>query len=350
MWQVENLTPFAAERCWVRDRDGTETWLVAVKCTFDILPDGSTRASKEQPPVLRLPEFYGEPGRSSIKYEADLVLTKTTTDVLVVGHAHAPHGRPVTELDVGFRLGGLQKVVRVVGDREWGAFGPTPAQPFVSMPIIYERAFGGVDRLSSRPEVDWDWRNPVGCGFAVHKLHLASVAVPNIESRDAPMGAWDARPSPAGLGAIASHWQPRASHGGTYDDHWKATRQPLLPDDFDDRFFQCAPVDQQTAEFLLGGEEATLLNLSPLGILRFVLPRLHIGFETYFYDGSQEIHRQRRLHTVIFEPDFPRVSLVWHSALPCHSRVQKLERTEVTLKRSVDNREGVGAGMAGGLA
>ena len=42
MWQIDNRTPFAAERGWVRDRDGAEVWLVAVKCTFDILPDGTT--------------------------------------------------------------------------------------------------------------------------------------------------------------------------------------------------------------------------------------------------------------------------------------------------------------------
>jgi hypothetical protein len=92
MWQVENRTPFAADRCWVRDRNGAEVWLVAVKCTFDIMPDGSTEVSEDQPAVLRASEHNGEPGRSSVKYEADLVLTKTTTDVIVVGHAHAPAG------------------------------------------------------------------------------------------------------------------------------------------------------------------------------------------------------------------------------------------------------------------
>ena len=102
MWQVDNRTPFAAERGWVRDRDGAEVWLVAVKCTFDIRPDGTTEVSQDQPPVLRIPEHHGEPGKSSIKYEADLVLTKKTTDVLVVGHAHARGDRPVTELECRF--------------------------------------------------------------------------------------------------------------------------------------------------------------------------------------------------------------------------------------------------------
>ena len=31
-----------------RDRNGAEVWLVAVKCTFDIMSDGSTVVSKDQ--------------------------------------------------------------------------------------------------------------------------------------------------------------------------------------------------------------------------------------------------------------------------------------------------------------
>jgi hypothetical protein len=78
-----------------------------------------------------------------------------------------------------------------------------------------------------------------------------------------------------------------------------------------------------------------LLNLTPASDLRFALPKVYLGFETRFYDGSREIHRKRALHTVILEPDHesgPRVSLVWHSALPCHFKVQKLDRTVITLK------------------
>lgn len=340
MWQVDNRTPFAAERGWVRDRDGAEIWLIAVKATFDILPDGSTEASKEQPPVLRVPEYHGEPGKSSIKYEADLVPTKKTTDVLVVGHAHAPPGRTVESLDVGFRLGSMQKLLKVFGDRRWGLLGPSDPEPFDKMPLVYERAFGGMDMKSAHPERDWDWRNPVGCGYAVKKVHLDGQPVPNMEAPDRLIAAWDDRPAPAGFGAIGSHWQPRASFAGTYDERWMKTRQPLLPEDFDERFFQCAPADQQAPQFLLGGEPVTLLNLSPLGGLRFALPRIHLGFETRFYDGSREIHRERKLHTVVFEPDFPRVSLVWHSALPCHFKVQKLERTVVTLKRNLSRGDG----------
>jgi len=335
MWQIDNRTSFAAERGWVRDRDGAEIWLVAVKATFDIKPDGSVEIAKEQPPVLRVAEHYGEPGRSSVKYDADLVLTKRTTDVVVVGHAYSPAGSTVTQLDVGFKVGPIQKVLRVFGDRTWGSFGASAPQPFGKMPLVYERAYGGVDRQSKHPEKDWEWRNPVGTGFAVSGRNATGLKLPNVEDPKKLINSWSDRPPPAGIGAIASHWQPRVALAGTYDEHWMKTRQPLLAEDLDDRYFQCAPVDQQAPEFLRGGEPVLLHRLTPDGSLRFFLPKPYLGFETRFYDGRPEIHKNRKLHTVILEPDFPRVSLVWHSALPCHFKVQKLERTIVTLKTAL---------------
>jgi hypothetical protein len=285
-----------------------------------------------------MPEYNGEPGKSSIKYESDLILTKKTTDVIVVGHAYAPNGRPVEDLDVGFRVGPVQKVLRVFGDRTWTGFGPSAPRPFVKMPLVYERAFGGVDKKSEHPERDWEWRNPVGTGFAVKKANLADVPLPNIEYPDKPFRSWDDRHAPAGFGAICSHWQPRAGFAGKYDDKWMKERQPLLPADFNDHFFQCAPTDQQAPEFLRGGEPVALLNLTQGGNLKFFLPRVSLGFETHFYTGASEIHKMRQFHTVIVEPDFPRISLVWHTALPCHFRVHKLDRTIVTLKRRIGDR------------
>jgi hypothetical protein len=331
MWQVDNRTPFAAERGWVRNRDGAEIWLVALKCTFDVLADGSTRISDDQPPVLRAPEYHGEPGKSSVKYETDLVLTKPTTDVIVVGHAYAPLGRPVEQMEVGCRVGPITKVLRVTGDRVWGALGATRPEPFVKMPLVYERAYGGVDR-KAHPDRDWDWRNPVGTGFAMSRDNASGSALPNIEYPNDVVSGWKDRPRPAGFGVVASHWQPRVAFAGTYDDAWMKNRQPLVPDDFDDRFYQCAPVDQQAASPLRGGEPVVLHNLTPGGDCRFVLPKVFLGFETRFHDGSREMHRERRLHTVILEPDYPRVSLVWHTALPCHAKVQKLDRTTITLR------------------
>lgn len=337
MWEVDNRTPFAAKHGWVRDRIGAETWVVAVKATFDIMPDGITKLSKEQPPVLDMPEYHGEPGKSSIKYEADLILNKKTTDVLVIGHAYAPGCKPVTELDIGFRVGPVQKMLHVFGDRQWETFGISQVHPFIKIPLVYERAYGGVDPKSEHSDRDWDWRNPVGTGFVVSGDHATGLKLPNIEYPNELLRSKKDHPPPAGFGPICSHWQPRVSFAGTYDDNWMKNRLPLLPEDTDDRFFQCAPADQQAPDFLCGGEPCVLYRLTPEGDLRFFLPKIYFGFETRFFDGSRETHKTCVLHTVILEPDFPRVSIVWHTALPCHSKMLKLERTIVSLKAGLSN-------------
>jgi hypothetical protein len=245
----------------------------------------------------------------------------------------------VTELDVGVRVGPVQKLLKVYGDRQWGVSGrPTPAQPFVRMPLVYERAFGGVDRKSPNPDRDFFWPNPVGTGFGQQLEHVIGTALPNIEYPDQLITSWNTRPRPAGFGPVASHWQPRVQFAGTYDDGWMKNRQPLLPADFDDRFYQCAPADQQAPQLLRGGEPVVLYRLTPSGDTRCSLPKVFLGFETRFYDGTRELHTDRRLHTVILETDYPRVSLVWHSALPCHFKVQKLERTIVSLKTDINAR------------
>jgi hypothetical protein len=339
MWQVNNRTPFAVDRDWVRDRHGAEVWVVVVKATFDIKSDGSVEPSEEQPPVVRSPEYHGDPKKSSLKYDTDIVLTKNRTDVVVNGHACAPRGTSATALDVSFRVGPIEKSLRVFGDRRWNTVGISAPQPFTKMPILYERAFGGLDPKSERPDRDWDWRNPVGRGFAVDAASLDDAMLPNIEWPHRLISSRTDRPEPAGYGAIASHWQPRVSFAGTYDDHWIQTRHPLLPEDLDDRFFQCVGSDQQAPGYLSGGESVQLTNLTPDGVLEFTLPKLYLGFDTHFHGGDHLIHDRRHLHTVVLEPDYPRLSLVWQSTLACHSKVHKLRHTIVTLKDLIAGNE-----------
>ena len=344
MWQIDNRTPFAAAQGWVRDRDGAEVWLVVVKATFDVLRDGSVAPSAVQPQPVRAPEYYGPPGESSIRRDSDFVLTKCTTDVLVDGDAHAPGGRPVEELDIGFRVGPMRKLLRVFGDRRWGSFGKSAPEPFAQMPIVYERAYGGVDPRSSRPERDWEWRNPVGTGYATSAANALDLALPNVEAGDRLIANWDDRPEPAGFGPVASHWQPRAGLAGTYDAQWEADRQPLLPLDCDDRFFQCAPADQQAASFLAGGEQVTVLNMSSSGRLDFRLPEPSFSMVTTFGDGEYRTHLPPKLHTLIVEPGLSRFSMVWHSALECHAKVYKLDATRIDWRcepLDADSRESV---------
>jgi hypothetical protein len=205
--------------------------------------------------------------------------------------------------------------------------------------MVYERAYGGVD-LSTRdtPSPQWDVRNPIGTGFAVSASAVDGMRLPNIEYPDQPITRWKDRPAPAGFGPVCAHWQPRASFAGTYDERWERERLPLLPEDFDDRHYQCAPADQQPPEFLRGGELVVLVNLTPASELRFTLPRDYLAFETFFVTGEREIHRRPLLHTVLIETDRPRVSMVWQTALQCHPKVHRLQRTRVTRKDVLSER------------
>src|SRR5262245_47791026 len=119
MWQVANGTPFMATGMWARDRDGAEVWLVAVRCTFRINPDGTTAVADVQEPPVVAPRFRGTPASSSLLYDTDFYVTKPTTDLLLHGHAYAPGGRPTRAVDVTLRVGDVRKALRITGDRPY---------------------------------------------------------------------------------------------------------------------------------------------------------------------------------------------------------------------------------------
>src|SRR5439155_1509221 len=71
----------------------------------------------------QLPIFTGDIVKdkdpSSTRFESDLVPFKPCTDVVLVGRAYAPEGKPVTEMVAGLRVGQLRCGVAVIGDRKW---------------------------------------------------------------------------------------------------------------------------------------------------------------------------------------------------------------------------------------
>gem|GEM_PF-4352430 len=95
--------------------------------------------------------------------------------------------------------------------------------------------------------------------------------------------------------------KPRASYGGTYDEKWEKTQNPFLPKDFDIKYYQHAPEDQQIKGYLKGGEQVNLKNLHPDGDLTFKLPKLRINCLTVI--DKTDIEHRPNLHTVITNPD-----------------------------------------------
>ena len=113
---------------------------------------------------------------------------KTGTDVLLIGSAWAPDR---TSGARGCRSGCRSPAVRRRSSSPEIACGGTGSrrirQPFESMPLVWERAFGGVHR--SGDKVAAEERNPVGCGFAGGRsaADMQGLPVPNLEDPAAPL-------------------------------------------------------------------------------------------------------------------------------------------------------------------
>jgi hypothetical protein len=326
-----NLTPFAAERAWIRDRDGAEVWQVAIRASFIIRSDGRCEVADEQTPVRLAPQYADAPHEALLLSDTDLPLLRRATDVLVQGDAHAPAGRRVASVDVSLRTGPIDKVLRVWGDRIGRRDGsPDAAEPFVSMPVTYLRALGGMDVHAPERGVHADTAaNPCGVGVAWHAASLAGCVLPNCEfvtvaGRSAAGGA------PAGFGPIAPAWTSRVRCAGTYDATWESERAPLFPADLDDQFFQSAPADQQVPQFLRGGEPVELRNLSPEGKLQFALPRVELRADTRFVGDS--VAMPFNLTQVAIDARARRVELSFLGSLRCHARVHELDKTIVRWK------------------
>ena len=308
MWALNNQTPYAAERNWIRDKQGVHHWLVAVKATFDIGDRGALTLTDEQTPPVLAPEYFGAPGESGLRLDSDLLAVKPCTDVILDAAAHVPRGNRATSVQVSLRIADVAKTLLVHGDRVYykgvgsGLTTSTP-QPFSTRPIRYERAFGGGDATSRDP------RNPIGVGFALEPDRLIHKPAPTVTY---PSGD-PSKLGPAGFGPIDSAWSPRRERAGTFDAKWERSKKPLLPDDYDELFASGAPRDQRPSQILRGGERVELEQLTPEGMLRFELPKIFLAFTTHF--GARHEEHRARLITVVIAPDQRRVALVWQTNL-----------------------------------
>ena len=327
-----NLTPFAAQSLLLADQQGRDMFTCVVKGTFqlELRGEGTLVAlADEQIPVCVDAIHYGDPASSSVKYESETALLKLGTDVVLIGHAHATGGR-ATYLDVSVSVGPARSIVRVFGDRVWtttaGRWTASDPVPFESMPLVYERAFGGTDLTSPDPAVqEFEPRNPVGVGFISKKYGTLreGAPLPNLENPYEPIASPSDRPTPAGFGFVGPHWQPRASYAGTYDEAWQKKRMPLLPADFDNRYYNAAATGLALNGFLRGGEPVEIVNAAPRGVLRFQLPIFEPYATVRMKDGAT--HRfGTLLDTVIVNTDENRLFMVWRGSLPIQQRVHEM--------------------------
>lgn len=264
-----------------------------------------------------------------LKFESDRVPYKPRTDVVLVGSAYAPHGRPVRFLDVTIAVGERIKTLRVFGERQWAFSSANELRPmiagpteFTNMQLRYQRAFGGIDRHaplrrdepSFRP---WCERNPLGRGFcgAPTAESIHGTFLPNIEDPNEPVVAWNSNPVPTGCGFYPRTAEPRAGYFGTFDESWRATRAPGMPADFRFDCYNAADPSLQISPYLAGNERVVLSHVSPdAERLEFLLPSLTPAVAVVSERGFQE--HPARLDTLLFVPGDRYFCQVWRSIVP----------------------------------
>ncbi len=330
MLQLQNRTPFAASISVFPNVDGVDTLYVNARATF--LLGKTWQLADDQPLPTEVDEYYGDPLTTSVKSASDFHVGKTATDIVMQGSACAIDGRAVRELDVQLTVESASKAVRVFGDRVWDGRKISSPEMFESMPLVYERAFGGVADLGSEDAERFD-KNPVGVGFSGNFSvnAVSGVPLPNIESPQDLIVSPEDTPDPAGFSFIAPFWNPRAKYAGTYDDEWELERAPYLPLNFDSRFLQAAPAELVYPGFISGGELVTIDGMHPRGRIQFNVPLVNIVCRVEI--DSDDVIVPFRIETLLLHPNDLSVSLVWKAAYVCDKSLTKIKNIHLNLKR-----------------
>jgi hypothetical protein len=337
--ELINSTRMVAGYTMGKEPSGRELLVIVVKGTFRIPAQSGEplRLHEEQVPLVMSDVFFGEPGLSAPRYEVDFAPRKHRCDVLLNATAHAPEGRPTTRTTVGVRIGTWSKSFDVVGDRVWeaglGGIGASVTSPFLQMPITYDRAFGGIDNRSEDPAEHAAYLpNPVGRGFH-HQLKsewISGSPLPNTEETGKPVRWVAGNYRPMSFGPIGRHWEPRYKYAGTYDQQWLDEAFPFLPADFDEQYYQAAPLDQQLPK-PLGEQTVTLLNLTPDGRRDFVLPHFEAPIHIFPRKGERE-DLTAQVDTVMIETDLERVTMTWRVARPLMKNMFEIEQVLIGKK------------------
>ena len=343
---LENRTPFSALAFSQFHRDGTDMAGLSVRGTFHVVLDAPLVLAPRQDEVELADRYEGDPASGLLVRTCDLVPFKPAADLTILGSSWAPRGAEAQSWITGVRLGRLEKVVRVHGPRAWqpvavegeksGSTGKdwtlSPAHPARAVSLGWRQAFGGPIPGTGDEETPIDVHrfNPIGRGIvdADHSPADADIAAPSIEDPADPVLDWRRHDHvPQGFAPLPPVWRFRQQYAGTYDDAWLAEKHPLLPDDFDYRFYQYAAPDLIHRERLAGDEELQLLHMHPDHThIQVWLPGVQLSATAHWHDGTTASLAPMLdgVH-VDLNSDLATIHLTWRCWAPKRSGLHSME-------------------------
>ncbi|WP_234892265.1 DUF2169 family type VI secretion system accessory protein [Agrobacterium vitis] len=282
-------------------RDDREMAVLIVKAGLRISDGGiAENLLSPQPDILLSDLFHGEVNRSALRQESDLAPFKPRTDLTFNAVARSPEEKEIDSWPVSIAVDGrLSHGFHVFGERFWEPqiraakrkWQLSPVMPTTSIPLTYERAYGGVAPMSDEEHTTHAY-NPIGRGLVSDYLLEMNreVAAPQI----ALVGEFAAeRPTESmtvcGCGPIQKSWLPRLSLAGTFDDAWARERHPRMPLDYDFAYWNAAPLPMQAAPYLIGDETIRLTGFRhDARPYVFQLPGMALGIKIR-REGLQDI-------------------------------------------------------------
>ncbi len=354
---LTNNTQIAAECCTLEGFvESKRAVLLVAKSTFRLGADGKPHLDATSPLAVLHADAETEHGILPADMRPKL---DAGFEVMVLGRAHSPTGRPVTETTVRLTVGYVTRRLAVTGDRVWEGRGADAKigapRPFLEMPLDWSRAFGGTAEIAidEGAAIDVsDPRNPKGRGFDhfAHALGLAGAfdcpegypiaprtrRLPNLEDPRHRVTAWDDAPLPA-------CWAPAPVPDGLFLErilrrHGEGAmtgegREPLSEEELAE---SPAPYERAHPDWVIDtpGPRAyvRLEGMRPLGeSFAFYLPRARVYAEIRVGDYATTVDLHPR--ALILLPEERRFCLVFRTAVPFTYRREETRVARIGVAR-----------------
>jgi len=311
--------------------DGRAGALLA-KATFRIVerPSGAAQEThtldlETQDPVpLHAQDKKTELG---LRPRDDLVHDNEVFEVILLGKAYVPGAhRPAPATMVNLSVGSVERELLVVGDRQWtnGGSVMTEPEPFETMPLTWDRAFGGTAVVEIDEESFLevaDPRNRAGRGFdaeaAAEGLDGTFEApsgyprldrqrrLPNLEDPENRIQSPDDSPDPVCWATLPMTSGLRMQQVVEDIPEDELTSQRLLQED--------AILHRAHPEWVIPvpprEARVTLRNATPDGLLSFRMPALSVVFD--YINGGPTATRPLPPQVLVLEPEEMRLTLTY---------------------------------------
>ena len=284
--------------------DDSRALILTAKATFNIENNGQVKLEREAPLALLNEDQSTELGLLPCD---NLPRLDPVFEVMLLGKAYAPDGRATTEMKVALSVGDVHHEIDVIGERIWQGEGESahisPPEDFETMPLVWERAFGGSEQVLIDREAVIDVSSPMnvdGKGFdhISRALEVGGVfecpegypqfdatrPLPNLEIPDLRVRSWSDEPLPV-------CWAPVPQSSGLIFERFKRSCEKSG----EDHVLLGAPEMHHRAhpDWVIktpdAGDIVRIEGVCSQGVLDFHLPELRVVADFQNGEKLQEI-------------------------------------------------------------